>query len=83
MTASYSQKVTDHRLSEGSCSGVHCKPTRLLQQCLSLDQCWRSTSSAVSPQCRCLTHHVVPSGNMNTLQQHFVTTYTGCLFVSE
>ena len=55
--ASYSQKVTDNRISQDSCSDAHCKPTRLLQQCLSSDQCWRSTSSAVSPECRCSTHH--------------------------
>ena len=56
--ASYSQKVTDHRISQDSCSGAYCETTRLLQQCLSLDQCWRSTSSAVSPECRCSTHHM-------------------------
>jgi len=55
--ASYSQKVTDHRISQDSCSGAYCETTTLLQQCLSLDQCWRSTSSAVSPECRCSTHH--------------------------
>ena len=32
--------------------------TRLLQQCLSSDQYWQSTNSAVSPECRCSTHHM-------------------------
>jgi len=52
--ASYSQEVSDNRISQDCCSGAHCKPTRLLQQCLSSDQCWQSTSSAVRPECRCL-----------------------------
>jgi len=49
---------------------------------LSSDQCWQSTSSAVSPECRCSTHQC-GSRHMNTLQRHFVTTYTGCLSVSK
>ena len=55
--ASYSQKVTDHKISQDYCSGAHCKLNRLLQQSFSSDQCWRSTSSAVSTECRCSTHH--------------------------
>jgi len=34
-----------------------CKLTRLLQQRLTSDHWWQATSSAVSPECRCSTHH--------------------------
>jgi len=40
-----------------TCSGAHCKPPGLLQQCLSSDQCRQSASSAVSHECVCSTHH--------------------------